>query len=83
MGEERIVDRVIKIVSEQLDVDPSKELTESTSIVDDLGADSLEAIELVMKLEDEFGVKVPEEETSNLKTIGDIVSIVEKNLTNK
>ena len=72
--------RVIKIISEQLELDPNKELTESTSVVDDLGADSLEVIELIMKMEEEFGVEMPEEETTKLKTVGDIVKAIEEKL---
>lgn len=80
MSEQKTIDRVIKIISEQLELDPNKELTESTSVVDDLGADSLEVIELIMKMEEEFGVELPEEETTKLKTVGDIVKAIEAKL---
>ena len=83
MSEEKTIDRVIKIVSEQLGLGPDKKITESTSIVDDLGADSLEVIEMVMKMEEEFGIAMPEEETSKLKTVGDIVKAIDgKNAAN-
>lgn len=80
MGEQKTIDRVIKIISEQLELDSDRKLTEATSVVDDLGADSLEVIELVMKMEEEFGVEMPEEETSKLKTVGDIVKAIDAKL---
>lgn len=81
MNEVSTIDRVIKIVSEQLEID--KELNESTSIVDDLGADSLEVIELVMHLEEAFEIEMPEDEMSKLKTIGDIAEAIDRGLAKK
>lgn len=52
------------------------EITMETNIVDDLGADSLSVVELIMALEDEFGISVPEETAKNIKTIGDICKLV-------
>lgn len=84
MNEVSTIDRVIKIVSEQLDIDKEdKELNESTAIVDDLGADSLEVIELVMHLEEAFEIEMPEDEMSKLRTIGDIAEAIDRGLAKK
>ncbi len=53
-------------------------ITAEATLADDLGIDSLDAVELVMALEEEFGVKIPDEELQNLKTVGDIVACIEK-----
>ena len=73
-----MVEEIIEAISEQLKIDPST-LTEQTSILDDLGADSLDIVELLMTLEDRYGVIVPDDEASKLKTIGDIADYIEEN----
>ena len=71
-----ISDKVIDIVVEQLDVNRDQ-VTEGTSFIDDLGADSLDIAELVMELEDAFGVNIPDDETG-LQTVGDVVKYIEE-----
>lgn len=74
-----ILDRVKKVTCEELGVSES-EVTETASFVDDLGADSLDLVELVMAFEEEFGVDVPDDDAASLKTVGDAVSYIEKKL---
>ena len=66
-------EKVIKLISDATKVDLMK-INPDTSFVDDLNLDSLDIVELMMKMEDEFGVEIPEDETENLKSIGDIVT---------
>ncbi len=66
-------DKVIKLVSEATKVETSN-ITADTSFVDDLNLDSLDMVELMMKMEDEFGIEIPEDDTEKLKTIKDVVS---------
>ena len=72
-----IADRVKKIVVEHLGVDESK-VTESASFIDDLGADSLDTVELVMAFEEEFGMEIPDEDAEQLQTVGDAIKYIEK-----
>jgi acyl carrier protein len=69
-------DRVKKIIVEQLGVEDN-EVTPEASITDDLGADSLDQVELVMAFETEFGIDIPDEEAEKIKTVGDAVSKIE------
>ena len=71
-----IEERVKKIVVEQLGV-KDDQVTPSASFVDDLGADSLDTVELVMALEEEFGIEVPDEQAEKLQTVGDVIKHVE------
>ena len=71
-----IFDKVKKILVEQLDVEESAIAPES-SIIDDLGADSLDIVDMVMSLEEEFDVEIPDEEIESMKTVGDIVKFIE------
>ena len=68
-------DRVKKIVVEHLGVEPDK-VTEDASFIDDLGADSLDIVELVMAMEEEFEVEIPDEEAENIKTVGDAINYI-------
>jgi acyl carrier protein len=70
-------DRVKKIIVEQLGVDEA-EVTPEASITDDLGADSLDQVELVMAFETEFNIDIPDEEAEKIKTVGDAVKRVEE-----
>lgn len=70
-------DKVIKLISDSTKIDISK-ITLETSFVDDLNLDSLDIVELMMKMEDEFGVEIPEEDAEGLKTVKDIVTYLEK-----
>lgn len=73
-----IADRVKKIVVEHLGVDADK-VTETASFIDDLGADSLDTVELVMAFEEEFGVEIPDEAAENIQTVNDAISFISKN----
>lgn len=74
-----IFDKVRDILAEQLDIDEDL-ITPESSIVDDLGADSLDIVDLVMSLEDEFDTEIPDEAIENIKTVGDIVHFIEETL---
>jgi len=71
-----VFDTVKNLISEQLDV-KADDITEASNIQDDLGADSLDVVDLVMALEDEFDVEIPEDQVENIKTVGDIVKFIE------
>jgi len=75
--EQEIESKVIEIVSEQMGVDKA-ELTRDTSFVNDLNADSLDTVELVMEFEDRFQTSIPDEEAEQIKTIGEAVSFIVK-----
>ncbi len=72
-----IADRVIDIVAEQLGVDREK-VTPDTSFVNDLGADSLDTVELVMELEEEFDVNIPDDAAEKIQTVGQAIEYIEK-----
>lgn len=72
-------EKVRDIIAEQLDVE-AEEITMETSMMNDLDADSLDAVEIMMALEDEFGVEIPDEDAENFKNIGDILKYLEKDL---
>ena len=74
---EEIKEKVIKIVSEQMGVDKS-EITLETSFVNDLNADSLDTVELVMEFEDEFELSIPDEEAEKIQTVGHAVEYIAK-----
>jgi acyl carrier protein len=71
-----IAERVHKIVVEHLGVEEAK-VTESASFIDDLGADSLDTVELVMAFEEEFGVEIPDDAAEKILTVGDAVKFLE------
>ena len=68
-----VLERVKKIVVENLDVEGDK-VVESASFIDDLGADSLDLVELVMAFEEEFNIEIPDDVQENIRTVGDAVS---------
>lgn len=70
-------EKVRAIIANELNIDESK-ITMDSSLNEDLGADSLDAVELIMALEDEFGVQVSDEDAQGIHTVGDIVKLVEK-----
>ncbi len=72
-----IFEKVKDLIADQLDVDDKESITLDSSITDDLGADSLDVVDLVMALEDEFSVEIPEDQVENIKTVGDIVKYIE------
>ncbi|MFA4844034.1 MAG: acyl carrier protein [Candidatus Margulisiibacteriota bacterium] len=75
MDENQVYEAVKKVVSEQLGVTDA-EITRTASFVDDLGADSLDTVELVMALEENFGMEIPDEDAEKIKTIGDTITYV-------
>ncbi|MBX2860175.1 MAG: acyl carrier protein [Vampirovibrio sp.] len=74
-----VFDRVKKVIVEQLSVDEA-EVTPEASFTQDLGADSLDTVELVMAFEEEFGLEIPDEEAEKIQTVQDAVSHIEKNV---
>jgi acyl carrier protein len=70
-------DRVKKVVVEQLDVS-AEEVTPGASFVEDLGADSLDVVELVMAFEEEFQIEIPDEDAEKISTVGDAVSYIDE-----
>lgn len=72
-----ILEKVKDLIADQLDVADKSSITEDSSITDDLGADSLDVVDLVMALEDEFSIEIPEDEVENIKTVGDIIKYIE------
>jgi len=74
-----IAERVKKIVVEHLGVDDSK-VTEGASFIDDLGADSLDNVELVMAFEEEFGIEIPDDAAEHIQTVGDAVKFIQGKL---
>ncbi|MGU9963737.1 MAG: acyl carrier protein [Candidatus Halichondribacter symbioticus] len=72
-----ITDRVKKIVVEHLSV-PEDKVVEGASFIDDLGADSLDTVELVMAFEEEFGIEIPDDEAETIQTFGDAVDFISK-----
>ncbi|MGA4644237.1 acyl carrier protein [Limisphaera sp. 4302-co] len=77
MAENSIEQRVKKIIVEQLDVNPDQ-VTPEARLIDDLGADSLDAVELIMALEEEFGHDIPDEQAEKMQTVGDIIKYIEE-----
>jgi len=75
-----VFDRVKKIVGENLDVEDDK-ITEAASFIDDLGADSLDLVELVMAFEEEFNIEIPDEIQENIRTVGDAVKHINEHVS--
>jgi len=72
-----IAERVKKIVVEHLGVDADK-VNENASFIDDLGADSLDNVEMVMAFEEEFGIEIPDDAAETIQTVGDAIKYIEK-----
>lgn len=70
-------EKITEIIVEQLGVKP-EEVTPEASFIDDLGADSLDTVELVMALEEEFGVEIPDEDAEKIQTVGDASKYIEE-----
>ena len=75
-------DKITEIIVEQLGV-KAEEVTPEASFVDDLGADSLDTVELVMALEEEFGIEIPDEDAEKIQTVGDAIKYIEEKCTTK
>ncbi|MEG2787682.1 MAG: acyl carrier protein [Romboutsia sp.] len=72
-------EKIKEIIAEQLGIANLDNITPSTSLIEDLEADSLDAVEVIMALEDEFSIEIPDEEAEHFKTIGDISKYIEEN----
>jgi acyl carrier protein len=77
-ADSKIQDKVIEIVCDQLGVSKDK-VTPETSFVNDLGADSLDTVELVMEFEEEFDINIPDEDAEKIQTVGDAIKYVQEN----
>ena len=74
-----IAERVKKIIAEHLGIDDMEKITEDAKFIDDLGADSLDTVELVMAFEEAFDVEIPDEKAETILTVGDAISHLESN----
>ncbi|MBD5101082.1 MAG: acyl carrier protein [Clostridiales bacterium] len=74
-----VLEKLSKIIAEQLSMEQSK-ITNTTSLKEDLQADSLDVVEIIMAIEDEFGIQVDDNDALAFKTVGDVVSYIEKNI---
>jgi acyl carrier protein len=82
VDKEKIQERVIQIVCDNLGVN-KEQVTRSTSFTEDVGADSLDIVELVMELEEEFEITIPDEEAEKIKTVGEAIDYIEKEIAKK
>jgi acyl carrier protein len=82
MSEVDIFDRVQDIVAQQLGVDKTQ-VTKEANFADDLGADSLDTVELVMAIEEEFAIEIPDEDAEKIATLGQAIEFIQKAVTNK
>ncbi len=71
-----IFDKIKPIIAERLSIDESK-ITEKSSFIEDLGADSLDTVELIMQLEEAFDIQIPDEDAEKLTTVGDVIKYIE------
>lgn len=74
-----MLEKLVDLIASELGVSKSS-INPQTSLQDDLGADSLDAVELIMSIEDQFEISIPEDVATNLKTVGDILNYLENNL---
>jgi acyl carrier protein len=74
--------KVKSIIAEQLGVKP-EEVTDQAKFVEDLGADSLDTVELVMALEEEFGIEIPDEDAEKMTTVGEAIKYIEEKISSK
>ncbi|MBP3831518.1 MAG: acyl carrier protein [Clostridia bacterium] len=79
MSSEEIFEKIKNIIVEQLQVAETA-VTEDASFIDDLGADSLDLVELIMALEEEFGIEIPDGDAEKVVTVGDVVSYIKENV---
>ena len=75
---EQIFEKIRAILAEQLDIDEDR-ITMDSNIMEDFDADSLDLVDMVMSLEDEFGIEVPDEDVEKFHTVGDVVRFIEAN----
>ena len=74
-----VFEKIRNIIAEQLDIEPAQ-ITEDTNLLKDLEADSLDAVEIIMAIEDEFGIEIPDEKAEEFEEISSIVKYVEENI---
>ena len=79
MSSEEIFEKIKNIIIEQLQVSETA-VTEEASFIDDLGADSLDLVELIMALEEEFGIEIPDADAEKVVTVGDVVNYIKENV---
>jgi acyl carrier protein len=77
-----VAEKVKKIIVEQLGVNES-EVTPEAKFIDDLGADSLDIVELIMAFEDEYGIEIPDEDAEKIETVGDAIRYIEEHIRSK
>ena len=82
MEESKIFEKVRKIMVEHLSVD-EESVTKDATFVDDLSADSLDIVEIVMSLEEEFNIEIPDDEAERIVTVGDVVDYIKEKINNK
>ena len=75
-----VAEKITEIIVEQLGVKP-EEVTPEASFIDDLGADSLDTVELVMALEEEFGIEIPDEDAEKIQTVGDAIKYIDSKVS--
>lgn len=73
-----VFEKIREIIASQFDIDEEK-ITMETTVADDLGADSLDVVEVLMSVEDEFSVEIPDEAIEEIKSVGDLVNYIENN----
>ncbi|MDR2017715.1 MAG: acyl carrier protein [Syntrophobacterales bacterium] len=77
-----VSEKVKKMIVDQLGVNESEVIPEA-KFIDDLGADSLDIVELIMALEDEYGIEIPDEDAEKIETVGDAIRYIEEHMTEK
>ena len=77
-----ISEKIKSVIAEQLGVKP-EEVTDQAKFVDDLGADSLDTVELVMALEEEYGIEIPDEDAEKLTTVGEAIKYIDEKIASK
>jgi acyl carrier protein len=82
VASEKIEERVIEIVCENLGVN-KEQVTRSTSFIEDVGADSLDIVELIMELEEEFEITIPDDQAEKIKTVGEAIDYIEREINKK
>jgi len=79
MNEEEVFSKVKDLVSKHLNID-GKEVTKEASFIEDLGADSLDTVELIMSFEEEFNIEIPDEDAESIQTVQNVVDYINKNV---
>ncbi|QTA37809.1 acyl carrier protein [Thermosipho ferrireducens] len=82
MEREELLRQISRVLAEKLDI-PIEEIDESSNIIDDLGADSLDVVDLIMILEDEFGIRIEDDELEQIVSVSDVIDIIENKLKEK